>query len=68
MSVFDDELLPQYVGKTTYVQTMWPVLFSLTEDGIVCILHVHVLYIVYVVKSVACNKVWGVVISNTHNA
>ena len=37
MSVFDDNLIPQYVGKITCAKVVWPLLFTLTDDGIVCI-------------------------------
>ena len=32
-----DHLLPEYVGSLTAVHCQWPLLFCLTEDGIVCI-------------------------------
>ena len=33
-----DDTLPQYVGKLNDVLFKWPLLFTLTDDGIVCIL------------------------------
>ena len=39
MSLYNDDLLPQYVGKLAHAQVVWPLLFTLTEDGIICILY-----------------------------
>lgn len=38
MEEFKDELLPSYVAGLSAVHCQWPLLFCLTEDGIVCIL------------------------------
>lgn len=35
---FDDDLLPNYVGGVSDVSIAWPLVFTLTEDGIICIL------------------------------
>ena len=42
MEGFEDELLPRYVGRITVAIVIWPLLFSLTEDGIVCILSTQI--------------------------
>lgn len=39
MSVFDDDLIPQYVSKLKYAHIVWPLLFTLTDDGIISILN-----------------------------
>ena len=38
MDEYKDQLLPEYVGNVCAMHCQWPLLFSLTEDGIVCIL------------------------------
>lgn len=44
MEQFQDDLLPHYVGGVSAVCLRWPLLFTVTEDGIVCI-HLRVLII-----------------------
>lgn len=44
MEEFQDDLLPHYVGGVSAVCLRWPLLFTVTEDGIVCI-HLRVLII-----------------------
>ena len=37
MDDYSDEALPQFVAGVTAVHCCWPLVFVLTEDGIVCI-------------------------------
>ena len=46
MEEFQDDLLPHYVGGVSAVCLRWPLLFTVTEDGIVCI-HLRVLLYIH---------------------
>ena len=45
MEDYSDEALPQFVAGVTAIHCCWPLVFVLTEDGIVCIHVKHSMHI-----------------------